>query len=87
MVSNNDIDFFPKYPRIMWCIRWMNPSCFTGHDAYKNLEPESLKSLMGTNNPLIMDGRNSINPDAFIAAGFVYQGIGRCDKNSHRLVR
>ena len=60
---------------------------FTGHDAYKNLEPASLQSLMGTKNPLIVDGRNSINPDAFIAAGFVYMGIGRGDKNSHLLVR
>jgi UDP-N-acetyl-D-mannosaminuronic acid dehydrogenase len=60
---------------------------FTGHDAYKNLEPAPLKSLMETKNPLIVDGRNSINPDAFIAAGFVYQGIGRGDKNSHLLVR
>jgi UDP-N-acetyl-D-mannosaminuronic acid dehydrogenase len=33
--------------------------------------------------PVIVDGRNIIDPDAFIREGWVYKGIGRGDKNSH----
>jgi len=28
-----------------------------------------------------------IDPDGFISAGFVYKGIGRGDKNEHRIVQ
>ena len=28
-------------------------------------------------NPLIVDGRNFLDPDAMRAAGFTYEGIGR----------
>jgi hypothetical protein len=28
-------------------------------------------------NPLVVDGRNLLDPDAVRAAGFVYEGIGR----------
>jgi len=34
---------------------------------------------------VIVDGRNVIDPDAFIRNGFVYKGIGRGDKNGHPL--
>jgi UDP-N-acetyl-D-mannosaminuronic acid dehydrogenase len=40
---------------------------------------------MGTKQPLVIDGRNVVDPDKFINAGFVYKGIGRGDKNSHPL--
>ena len=42
-----------------------------------------IKSLTGKEHPVIVDGRNLIDPDAWIGAGFIYKGIGRGDKNSH----
>lgn len=59
---------------------------FTGHDYYKNLEPDKLKNISGKKHPVIVDGRNMINPDRFIQAGFIYKGIGRGDKNNHPIV-
>ncbi len=55
----------------------------TGHDDYRSLGPMRLKALVSSDRPAIIDGRNVIDPDPFIAAGFVYKGIGRGDKNSH----
>ncbi len=56
---------------------------FTGHKEYFALTPEAINSLTGKEHTVIVDGRNVIEPDAFIDAGFVYKGIGRGDKNSH----
>jgi len=56
---------------------------FTGHKEYFALTPEEIKKLTGKEHTVIVDGRNVIEPDAFIDAGFVYKGIGRGDKNSH----
>jgi UDP-N-acetyl-D-mannosaminuronic acid dehydrogenase len=56
---------------------------FTGHKEYFSLKPEDIKKLTGKENTVIIDGRNVIDPDTFINAGFVYKGIGRGDKNSH----
>jgi UDP-N-acetyl-D-mannosaminuronic acid dehydrogenase len=56
---------------------------FTGHNEYKILKPLDVKKLSGKDHPVIVDGRNVIDPDAFIGAGFVYKGIGRGDKNNH----
>lgn len=56
---------------------------FTGHTEYKTLIPLDVKNLCGKDHPVIVDGRNVIDPDAFIGAGFVYKGIGRGDKNNH----
>ncbi|MDN7025427.1 nucleotide sugar dehydrogenase [Methanoculleus sp. FWC-SCC1] len=56
---------------------------FTGHDCYASLDPARVKQVTGHSRPVIVDGRNVLDPDAFIAAGFVYKGIGRGDKNSH----
>ncbi|MDJ1421820.1 MAG: nucleotide sugar dehydrogenase [Candidatus Methanoperedens sp.] len=53
----------------------------TGHDEYFKLDASALKELMGKEHPVIVDGRNVIKPDDFIAEGFVYKGIGRGDKN------
>lgn len=54
---------------------------FTGHKEYLTLHSASLRSSMGCSNPVIIDGRNIIDPDSFIKAGFIYLGIGRGDKN------
>ncbi|MDN5310228.1 MAG: UDP-N-acetyl-D-mannosaminuronic acid dehydrogenase [Methanolobus sp.] len=56
---------------------------FTGHKEYFGLKPDRIRQLTGRDNPVIIDGRNVINPDMFIDAGFVYKGIGRGDKNQH----
>jgi UDP-N-acetyl-D-mannosaminuronic acid dehydrogenase len=56
---------------------------FTAHKTYRNLDPERIKSLSNYEHPVIIDGRNMIDPDEFISLGFVYKGIGRGDKNSH----
>lgn len=54
---------------------------FTNHNEYKNLSPVNIKMLSGRNKPIIIDGRNVIDPDVFIKHGFIYKGIGRGDKN------
>jgi UDP-N-acetyl-D-mannosaminuronic acid dehydrogenase len=58
---------------------------FTGHEIYRNLKPADVKKLCGTTHPVIVDGRNVIDPDAFISNGFIYKGIGRGDKNQHMI--
>ena len=55
----------------------------TGHDEYFGLDAEVLKGLMGQECPVVMDGRNVVDADGFIGAGFVHKGIGRGDKNGH----
>ncbi|MDH7592739.1 MAG: nucleotide sugar dehydrogenase [Methanomicrobiales archaeon] len=57
----------------------------TGHRLYRSLEPAHVRTLSGAPHPVIVDGRNVIDPDPFIHAGFVYKGIGRGDRNSHRI--
>jgi UDP-N-acetyl-D-mannosaminuronic acid dehydrogenase len=56
---------------------------FAGHHQYKSLDAPYLKNLSGKKHPVIIDGRNLIDADAFIRHGFIYKGIGRGDKNSH----
>jgi UDP-N-acetyl-D-mannosaminuronic acid dehydrogenase len=56
---------------------------FTGHNEYKSLNPAGVKKMCGKDHPVIVDGRNVIDSDAFISTGFVYKGIGRGDKNNH----
>lgn len=56
---------------------------FTGHREYLSLDPDRIKEYMGVEHPVIIDGRNIIDPDLFIRAGFIYKGIGRGDKNNH----
>jgi UDP-N-acetyl-D-mannosaminuronic acid dehydrogenase len=60
---------------------------FTGHHQYKNLDPNHIQTLSGKAHPVIIDGRNMIDPDLFIRHGFVYKGIGRGDKNMHKILR
>ena len=59
---------------------------FAGHSQYRDLDPARIRELTGRKHPVIVDGRNIVDPDAFIAAGFVYKGIGRGDKNAHPIV-
>ena len=58
---------------------------FAGHHQYRALDPKAVKNISGKRHPVIIDGRNIVDPDAFIREGFVYKGIGRGDKNSHPL--
>ena len=50
---------------------------FAGHKEYQGLVPERVKALCGCAHPVIVDGRNVVDPDAWIAKGFAYRGIGR----------
>lgn len=58
---------------------------FTGHSMYRNIDPQKVRMLSGRYMPVIIDGRNMVDPDIFIKDGWIYQGIGRGDKNSHPL--
>jgi UDP-N-acetyl-D-mannosaminuronic acid dehydrogenase len=60
---------------------------FAGHHQYRTLNPKVLKQLSGKMHPVIIDGRNMIDPDAYISEGFVYKGIGRGDRNGHAIVK
>jgi acetyltransferase-like isoleucine patch superfamily enzyme len=53
---------------------------FTGHNQYRELTPDNVKKTTGIDYPTIMDGRNIIDPDAYIKRGFIYKGIRRGDK-------
>jgi UDP-N-acetyl-D-mannosaminuronic acid dehydrogenase len=59
---------------------------FTGHNQYKNLDPKNMRALSGKLHPVIIDGRNLIDPELYIRHGFVYKGIGRGDKNMHKVI-
>jgi UDP-N-acetyl-D-mannosaminuronic acid dehydrogenase len=54
----------------------------TGHDEYSKLRATELKEAMGKQRPIIVDGRNIVDPDEYMESGFVYRGIGRGDKNT-----
>lgn len=56
---------------------------FTGHSVYKSLDPIVMRNLNPKSIPVIIDGRNLIDADQFIKAGWIYKGIGRGDKNNH----
>lgn len=59
---------------------------FAGHHQYRTLDPKVIRNLSGKKHPAIIDGRNLVDPDAYIREGFIYKGIGRGDKNSHAIV-
>jgi len=52
----------------------------TAHRMYYSLEYDWTGKMMRPN-PVLVDGRNVVDPDVVIQAGFVYEGIGRGDKN------
>ncbi|MEN6397201.1 MAG: UDP binding domain-containing protein, partial [Methanoregula sp.] len=56
---------------------------FAGHHQYRSLDALQVKALTGKKHPVIVDGRNIIDPDSYIKNGFIYKGIGRGDKNRH----
>ena len=56
---------------------------FTAHDEYRSLDPANIRTQSGREHPVVVDGRNLIDPDAFIGAGWIYKGIGRGDRNEH----
>ncbi|TAJ45654.1 nucleotide sugar dehydrogenase [Methanofollis fontis] len=58
---------------------------FAGHRDYRGLLPAAVKEACGCDHPGIIDGRNVLDPDPFIEAGFAYRGIGRGDRNGHTL--
>ncbi len=58
---------------------------FTGHKQYFELKAGRIRKLTGLRHPVIVDGRNVIDPDTFIKEGFIYKGIGRGDKNNHEI--
>jgi UDP-N-acetyl-D-mannosaminuronic acid dehydrogenase len=58
---------------------------FTGHREYLLLDARRVKELSGCERPVIVDGRNVIDPDPYIENGFIYKGIGRGDKNGHEI--
>jgi UDP-N-acetyl-D-mannosaminuronic acid dehydrogenase len=55
----------------------------TAHQMYRALTPESVLNLSGVPHPVLVDGRNILDPSRFIAQGFVYKGVGRGDQNHH----
>jgi len=57
-----------------------------GHSAYFDLKADWVKEVTGKANPVVVDGRNVIEPEEFIGKGFVYKGVGRGDKNEHTIV-
>jgi UDP-N-acetyl-D-mannosaminuronic acid dehydrogenase len=59
---------------------------FTGHHQYRTLNAPVLKQLSGKKHPVVIDGRNMIDPDEYIRLGFIYKGIGRGDRNGHKIV-
>jgi UDP-N-acetyl-D-mannosaminuronic acid dehydrogenase len=59
---------------------------FTAHAEYRSLNAVKMREMMGEKHPVIIDGRNMVDPDQFIEAGWVYKGIGRGDKNTHPIL-
>jgi UDP-N-acetyl-D-mannosaminuronic acid dehydrogenase len=59
---------------------------FAGHHQYRSLDPRVVRQLSGRKHPVLVDGRNMADPNAYISEGFVYKGIGRGDKNGHAIV-
>ena len=58
---------------------------FADHKEYRGLVPAEVRRLCGCARPAVVDGRNVVDPDAWIVEGFAYRGIGRGDKNRHAL--
>jgi len=56
---------------------------FAGHKEYRRLVPDRVKRLCGCAHPVIVNGQNVVEPDAWIEVGFTYLRIGRGDKSRH----
>jgi len=55
---------------------------FTGHSEYKHLDPLITRTLSGADHPVIIDGRNTIDPDSFINAIWWADVLGRMINNN-----
>ncbi|MCJ7443870.1 MAG: nucleotide sugar dehydrogenase [Methanotrichaceae archaeon] len=51
----------------------------TKHNEYKSIGPDRLDNLLKT--MVIIDGRNLFEPEKFIAAGFIFKGVGKGNIN------
>jgi len=49
----------------------------TAHREYKELDLTVLRKLMGSDKPVFIDGRETIDPGKIKNEGFIYRGIGR----------
>lgn len=47
----------------------------TEWSMYKNMRPKPIGELVS--NPMILDGRNALNREKWLRAGWQYQGLGR----------
>jgi UDPglucose 6-dehydrogenase len=56
----------------------------TEWNEFRSLDPDRLAALM--KKPIMIDGRNFFDPDRFVEAGFIYEGIGRT-RSSPNLTR
>ncbi len=59
---------------------------FAGHREYNGLGARAVRESCATQHPVIVDGRNVIDPGRYIAEGFIYKGIGRGDMNEHLIL-
>jgi len=59
---------------------------FTAHRQYQSLDAGELSGTVSKPHPVIVDGRNVVDPDRFIGEGWIYKGIGRGDRNSHTII-
>jgi UDP-N-acetyl-D-mannosaminuronic acid dehydrogenase len=58
---------------------------FTDHDEYRTLDPALIREWSDAAHPVIIDGRNILDPGPFIEHGFIFKGIGRGDMNHHAI--
>jgi UDP-N-acetyl-D-mannosaminuronic acid dehydrogenase len=47
----------------------------TAHDIYKSMNPQKISFLI--RNKVIIDGRNSFNPEEYIGEGYIFRGVGK----------
>jgi len=59
---------------------------FAGHKEYRGRVPERMKGLCGYSHLTVVGGRDMVDLDTWIGAGFVYRGIEREDKDRYILV-
>jgi UDP-N-acetyl-D-mannosaminuronic acid dehydrogenase len=49
---------------------------FTAHQIYKDLDLHHIKSIMAEN-PILIDGRTTFDPESVVQKGFNYRAVGR----------
>ncbi len=53
----------------------------TEWDEYRQIDPTWLATVVAQ--PIIIDGRNILDPKSWVKAGWYYRGIGRCCNTAH----